>query len=160
MKEEIKNAIQGFEFGAPFGVFGRLEKALKENETPLFIFEEVSKMSSIVVAITSERILVVTPSLFSPSSVTQLPYEKISKVVFYRRSFYNTLEIEYPGGKIVAAGREEWIKRAAKTLYAKAKELSLEHIEFIQMDTRPTAFKGGSFKDFFKNLFRIPSTRE
>ncbi|MEY4106032.1 MAG: Bacterial domain, partial [Bacteroidota bacterium] len=120
------------------------------------IFEQTSKMSSIVVAITSERILVVTPSLFSPSSVTQLPYEKISKVVFYRRSFYNTLEIEYPGGKIVAAGKE-WIKRAAKTLYAKAKELSLEHIEFIQMDTRPTAFKGGSFQHFFKNLFRISS---
>ena len=159
MKEEIKNAIQGFEFGAPFGVFGRLEKALKENEVPLFIFEQTSKWSSIVVAITSERILVVTPwPLFSQPSVKQLPYEKISKVVFYRRSFYNTLEIEYPGGKIVAAGREEWIKRAAKTLYAKAKELSLEHIEFIQMDTRPTAFKGGSFKDFFKNLFRIPST--
>ena len=159
MKEEIKNAIQGFEWGAPIGVFGRIEKALKENEVPLFIFEEVSKMSSIVVAITSERLLVVTPwPLFSQSSVKQLPYEKISKVVFYRRSFYNTLEIEYPGGKIVTTGKE-WIKRAAKTLYAKAKELSLEHIEFIQMDTRPTAFKGGSFKDFFKNLFRIPSTR-
>jgi hypothetical protein len=154
-KNAIKNATKGVFWSAP-GAFRLLVKALKENEIPLVIFEGGM---SVVLAITSERLLVATPgSMFSPSSVKQLSYEKISKVVFYRGYFNSTLQIEYPGEKL-AVGVDTWVgKLATKALYTKAKELSLEHIAFIQVDTRPIAFERGSFQHFFKNLFRIPST--